>query len=120
MSNFIVESDNITVEEGVTIESGFHFLHANTTIEIKRDARVISLRNHMCNLKANSPDMYTCMDNRALQVDRLEYNSFLSRFNEQFPGTTPNGRGVLNLEGMWETLRSNYSSYLMSLGDIKT
>ena len=34
LSSFIVEADNITVKEGVTIESGFQLLHANSTLEI--------------------------------------------------------------------------------------
>lgn len=87
MSNFYVEADNLTVHESVSIESGFHFLHANSTIELKKDSKVLSLRNHMCNLRTSSPDMFTCMNNRAQQADRIDEVDIISRFNEQFPGS---------------------------------
>ena len=66
ISSFIVESETLTVHEGVTVESGFHFLHANKTIDLKKGAKILSLRNFMCNLHHQSADLYTCMDNRAL------------------------------------------------------
>ena len=60
------------------------------------------------------------MDNRAKQADRLDYNDILARFDKQFDSKASNSRGVMNFQGMWDTLRSNYSSYFLSLGEIKT
>ena len=71
ISNFIVESDTLTIHEGVTIESGFQFLHANNTLELKKNAKVLSLRKYMCNSQLYGADLYTCMDNHALAAERL-------------------------------------------------
>ena len=82
VTDFFVESENLTVHEKVEIESGFHFLHANNTIEFEDGVKLLSLRNHMCNLRSYAADMYTCMHTRALQADKLKYEDLISRHND--------------------------------------
>lgn len=37
-STLYIESESLTVHENVKLESGFHFLHANETIELRKDS----------------------------------------------------------------------------------
>jgi|Transcript_22052 hypothetical protein len=119
MSNFIVEAENLKVHQNVNLESGFHFLYANNTLELEKGSKLLSLRNHMCNLHANARDMYTCMHERALPAERLDLEEMIMRYNKQYPGSQAGG-DAHTLENLWDTLRTNYSSYLVSLGELKT
>jgi len=116
---FVVEAEHLKVFDKVTIRSGFQMLHANETIELRPGAKVESTRKYMCNIHNNAPDLYTCMDNHGKWGDKIQYDTLIDRFNEQFPGSQKNHKNIMLMEYMWEGLKSNYTTYIQSLGNLK-
>ena len=118
MSIFVAESENLTIFDDVYIESGFHLLHANDTVTIKEGAYIMSTKKYSCNTEPRISDQFTCMPKNAPKADKLDYDTILSRFHEQFPsyGGSAEKFEHLLLENLWGGLSGNFSTYILALG----
>lgn len=115
----MAESENLNIFPGVTIDSGFHLLHANETLKIQEGANITSKKHYSCNTEPRMADQFTCMPKNAPKADKLDYDTILNRFHEQFPtyGGSAEAFEHLLLENLWGGLSSNYSTYILALGE---
>ena len=112
-----IEAENVTLESGAEIMSGFTLLKSNATTELKDGASIKSTSNWRCNQQMEAPDQYTCMPQYAEYAAKLREEDLISRVYDQFPAY----QAIENLifENFWGGLYRNYTTYLLSLGDIK-
>ena len=114
-----MESEQLVVYDDVEIHSGFAMLQANRTVHMKPGSKVVSAGMYMCNQARQAADMFTCMPQNALATTKLDFNDVLGRFKEQFPKYGGDGFQVMRFENTWGGLKANYSSYILSMGDVK-
>ena len=107
------------VGEDVQLYSGFSLLMANKTVEMRKGSKIRSPKRNSCNIWNNNVDQYTCMGKNAKQADSLDYQTMVDRFQEQFPeygAWLPQEH--MHFENLWGGLMSNYTSYIVSLGNM--
>ena len=84
LSKLGVEADTITVYDDAQITSGFTFMYANSTLEMKEGSAIKSYWENSCTTY-DAPDMFSCMKKNEKREFRLSADNILAYFNEQYP-----------------------------------
>ena len=115
-----IEGKSVTIYDDVELLSGFTLIQSNSTVEMKKGAKVRSARSGSCNTVKRNADMFTCIPRNPPTADKIEYDDVIDRFMTQFPTFQPEmPTNHLRFEQLWNALQLNYTSYIIALSDLK-
>lgn len=81
----MIDATNIVLSSESSVRAGYAILHAKESIMMLKDAKIISLREHTCNLDPKPRDLFTCFPQNSL-ADSLTDDLIIENFVTQFPG----------------------------------